>query len=145
MLDVKKRKRETERKKSVSFFSHRRQMEMLSSGWRTFSPSRSLALLLFYYYVFGLSLAHSRGFSERDNWVRWKRSFHSNFFFLHIHTHIDVLREMADTLCALFDLLWFTSTRWYQLLSAGNNNKYLSILTHLFEFFFLIIHPLFLI
>jgi hypothetical protein len=55
------------------------------------------------------------------------------------------LREMADTLCALFDLLWFTSTRWYQLLSAGNNNKYLSILTHLFEFFFLIIHPLFLI
>lgn len=56
------------------------------------------------------SLVHSRGFSERDNWVRWKRSFHSIFFSFsytptlsssyseaHTHTHT---HKYIDTSCA---------------------------------------------
>ena len=35
--------------------------------------------------------------------------------------HIDILRETADIPRALFDLFDDTSTRWYQLLSAGKN------------------------
>jgi hypothetical protein len=46
---------------------------------------------------------------------------------------------MADILCALFDLLWTTSTRWYQLLSAGNTTKHLFI--WVFSTFFSTIIP----
>ncbi len=142
-----KRKRgsEKERKRSWSLFFRN------VVKWKCSLPGEglffSLSLLLFYYYVLAVSLVHSRGFSERDNWVRWKRSFHSIFLLLHTHahshtyTHINILREIADTLCALFDLLWLTSTRWYQLLSAGNNNKHLIILTHPFESFYLFFSP----
>lgn len=61
---------EKEREISRShFFSHRRQMEMLASGCQTFF----LYLFLFFFFLllcaryFSRSVAHSRGFSERDN------------------------------------------------------------------------------
>jgi hypothetical protein len=128
MMCKRGKEREGEKERSRSLFFR------IVVKWKCSLPGVELFLSLSFFLFlllcarfFSRSLAHSRGFAGCDNWVRWKRSFHSNFFFLHIHTHIDILREMADTLSALFDLLWFTSTRWYQLLSAGNNNKYLLI------------------
>jgi hypothetical protein len=114
MHDVQKRKRgngkERERSRSLFFASS-------SNGNALFRVSDffSLSLLLFYYYVLALSLVHSRGFSERDNWVRWKRSFHSNFFFLHIHTHRHLARNGWYTLC----IVWFALIYKHQVISAS--------------------------
>ena len=75
-----------------------------------------LALIFSLSRLLTLSLVHSRGFSERDNWVRWKRSFHSIFFFhTHTHTHRHLARNGWYTLC----IVWFALNYKHQVISAS--------------------------
>jgi len=74
------------------------------------------------------SFAHSLARFFRARQLSKMETFISNLSsFSYIHRYINILREMADILCALFDLLCNTSTRWYQLLSAGKTNKSFSV------------------
>ncbi len=133
-------KRGKEKEKSRSpFFCHSRQMEMLSSGHRSFSFSLPTIMCLF-----SLSFAHSLARFFRAQQLSKMETFISTLSsFSYIYRHIDILREMADILCALFDFLCNTSTRWYQLLSAGNDNKAFFIL--IFNSTSFVIESLFLI
>lgn len=89
-------------------------VELFFSLARAHSLSLFFFSFFFYYYMLVFSLAHSRGFSERDNWVRRKRSFPSNFF-SHTHTHRHLARNGWYTSC----IVWFASIYKHQVISAS--------------------------
>jgi hypothetical protein len=93
MHDVQKteRNRGRERKKSVSFFSHRRQMEMLSSGCRTFS-----LFLLFFTIMCSLFLSFTRSLarflrarqlSKMETFIPFYLLFSYIHAYIHKHTY----------------------------------------------------------
>jgi hypothetical protein len=86
-------------KKSFSFFSN------ILAKWKFFLPGVDLFFL-------SLSLLICISFFSRSRaTIQKKGNVHSSSIFFFLHTHIDILRETADILCALFDLLCTTSTR----------------------------------
>jgi hypothetical protein len=120
-------KEEKKQKRSpFLFFSN------ILAKWKFFLPGVDLFFL-------SLSLMICISFFSRSRaTIQKKGNVHSSSIFFFLHTHIDILRETADILCALFDLLCTTSTRWYQLLSAGNSNKFFFLMNFLIISLFLI-------
>ena len=168
--DVQKRKTERERgcarshererkkKKSVSFFassSNGNALFRVSNFF--FFPSLALVLSLlrspalsssslsfFYHYMLVFSLAHSRGFSERDNWVRRNRSFPSNFFFFLPHTYTHTSTSCAKRLiyfvhCLIFSDLQAPGDISFYRRGRAAKRKFVPSFSHRLFFFSLVV------